>query len=141
MPRHMLIGGSRGFPRLELVDEWVAALPGDTVVVSGGAKGVDQRAVEKARARGLAVRVILADWSRGREAGGIRNQQMVDRCDEAVFFWDGKSPGTADCIRRAKAAGKLALVIYPTADVSGMLEGLQDHKNTGNPTEVRGGTQ
>ena len=57
------IVGSRDFPQLERIDAFVDSLsPGD-VVVSGGARGVDSRAERRARARGLEVLSIPADWA------------------------------------------------------------------------------
>lgn len=42
-----------------------------------------------------------------------RNGWIVDACDHLVAFWDGRSAGTFDSIRRAWKAGKLAAV-YPS---------------------------
>lgn len=48
-----------------------------------------------------------ADWDlHGKAAGPIRNQEVVDLgADECHGFPDGRSAGTADCMRRAKKAG------------------------------------
>lgn len=48
------------------------------------------------------------DWSRhGNRAGFVRNEQMlvVGKPDLVLAFWDGKSHGTLDMIRRAVAGG------------------------------------
>jgi len=50
--------------------------------------------------------MVRAKWSKhGRAAGPIRNQEMIDECkpDLVVAFPGGR--GTADMVRRAKAAG------------------------------------
>jgi hypothetical protein len=58
--------GSRGYPTLDAVDSLVDSLPPDTVVVSGGARGVDTRAESRAIRRGLWVesyRVQQVHWN------------------------------------------------------------------------------
>lgn len=49
-----------------------------------------------------------ADWEKhGKAAGPIRNRKMVDfvvsQGGVLVAFWDGRSPGTADCVRQFAA--------------------------------------
>lgn len=59
--------------------------------------------------------VFRADWDKhGKAAGPIRNQEMLDngKADALVAFWDGKSPGTKDMIRRAKRKGIKVKVVY-----------------------------
>lgn len=106
------IVGSREFSRLDLVRARIDDFPGGVTVVSGGARGVDLEAERYAREKGLEVVVCLADWDGlGKKAGFIRNQQIVDESDWVVAFWDGKSRGTADTVKKAKAAGKLVDVV------------------------------
>ena len=62
-----------------------------TIIVSGGARGVDSWAEEAARHFGLGVEVYKADWDRyGRGAGHRRNTTIVEVSDAVVAFWDGK---------------------------------------------------
>jgi hypothetical protein len=42
----------------------------------------------------------------GLHSNCARNQWMVDHCDELVAHREGASRGTADCLRRAKKAGR-----------------------------------
>ena len=101
------IVGSRDYPSLQDVSRFVMSLDPATIVVSGGARGVDRTAKSAATSRGLRTLVFLADWNiHGKRAGYIRNEQIIDHVDEVVAFWDGKSPGTADTIRKARAARK-----------------------------------
>lgn len=101
------IVGSRDYPRWDVIRKYIATLPAGTVVVSGGARGVDSVAVKDAQLRGLEVRVYPADWENlGKGAGFVRNQQIVDDADKVVAFWDEKSRGTMDTVARAKKAGK-----------------------------------
>jgi hypothetical protein len=90
-----------------LVKSHVEALPLDTVIISGGARGADRMAVSAARDRGMRCVEYLPDWNRlGKAAGAKRNQQIVDDCDRVIAFWDGYSKGTAITIDMARRAGK-----------------------------------
>jgi predicted Rossmann fold nucleotide-binding protein DprA/Smf involved in DNA uptake len=98
----LAIVGSRDYPYLEQVRGYVRALSEDTVVVTGGARGVDRVAEAEARQRGLVVDVRRAKWDEyGRGAGARRNRLLLDASDKVVAFWDGKSPGTIDTIKEA----------------------------------------
>lgn len=113
-PRRIAIVGSRDYPRRDQVIAFVRSLPRDTVIISGGARGVDTWAAEEACARGMNVVEIFPDWDRhGKSAGLIRNGQIVDQCDELVAFWDGTSRGTKNSIDRARHAGKPVRVFTP----------------------------
>lgn len=108
------IVGSRDFAHLAYVDDYVRDLPPETVIVSGGARGVDRRAEHAARLRGLAVDVHHADWgANGKGAGMIRNYIIVRECDRLVAFWDGVSRGTEHSINLAITAGKPVVVVSP----------------------------
>lgn len=72
--------------------------------------GVDRIVYDWARTMVLnhvELEVFKADWETyGKAAGPIRNQAMVDSgADVALVFIHGKSVGTKDCTRRARAAG------------------------------------
>ena len=99
--------GSRDFTRLDAVRQFVWEQERTTVIVSGGARGVDSAAVEHAKHLGMPYEVHLPDWHRhGRRAGAVRNQAIVDAAHEVVAFWDGKSAGTKITMDIARAAGK-----------------------------------
>ena len=75
-------------------------------MVSGGAPGVDSVAEEAARAAGLETVVFHADWETlGRRAGPIRNEQIIQRADRVVAFWNGHSRGTLNAVVLAIRAG------------------------------------
>ena len=102
------IVGSRDYPDLAKVRDYVNSLPDDTVIITGGARGVDSEAESAARASGLTVVIHEAEWHlHGRKAGPIRNTEVVKDCDKLVAFWDGKTPGTKDVVSKASKAGKL----------------------------------
>lgn len=107
MSPRVAVVGSREYPDLVMVAKCVRALFPGTVVITGGAQGVDKTAEKAARIYGLAVEVYHADWKKhGRAAGPVRNKQIVDACDRMLAFWDGESPGTRNAINLAKKAGK-----------------------------------
>lgn len=106
------IVGSRNYPHLERVWEYVQTLPPDTVIISGGARGVDRTAEAAARKRGLPVMIFAAEWGKyGKAAGMIRNEYIVAVADQIIAFYDGTSRGTANTIDRARKAGKPVEVI------------------------------
>lgn len=89
------------------VRDYIAALPRDTIIISGGARGVDSYAGRAARDCGLILVEYPADWlAAPRGAGMIRNKVVVEQADRVVIFWDGASPGSANVIRLCKAAAK-----------------------------------
>jgi len=105
----VLVAGSRGFadyPLLAATLDNVLAGRVGVVVLSGGARGADRLGERYAADRRHPVERREADWTtHGPAAGPIRNRRLLAGCDLAVFFWDGASPGTADAIRQAGAAG------------------------------------
>lgn len=87
--------------------------PGEVEVVSGGAVGVDHMAESVAIELACGLRVFPAAWNRyGKRAGFLRNQQIVDYCDEIHAWWNGKSKGTKHTIDLARKAGK-PVTIHP----------------------------
>ena len=112
---HIAVVGSRSYPRPEIVHEFVASLPAECVVVSGGAEGVDSFAEEAAKTAGLETLIFPADWDGlGRKAGPIRNAEIVAVADRLVAFWDGHSRGTANTILQATGR-KLTIELYGPA--------------------------
>lgn len=71
--------------------------------------GGDWHAHHHALSRGWSVEEYPANWDRyGKAAGGIRNQTMVNLrpvADVLVGAPLGRSPGTRDCMARARKAG------------------------------------
>lgn len=106
------IVGSRNYPHLREVRDFVYTLPPETTVVTGGAKGVDITAEHAARTRGLGLLVFYPDWKTlGRSAGIVRNRLIVENSDELVAFWDLVSSGTKSSIDYAQSLGKRVRVI------------------------------
>lgn len=113
------IVGSRDYENLEAVRQFVFEQERDTVIISGGAAGVDSMAVNTARYYRMPYEVYPANWSRhGRAAGAIRNREIIAKADEIVAFWDGKSRGTKITIDMAKDAGKPLRVFNAQAQLT-----------------------
>lgn len=76
-----------------------------SVIIHGAAAGADRHAGRWAAKHGIQTMPFPADWSLGPRAGPLRNQRMIDEGepDLVVAFPGGR--GTADMVRRAKAAG------------------------------------
>jgi len=111
--RVAIVGSREGFEPGRAA-EYVTHLPKSTVIVSGGARGIDREAETAARVRGMQVDIYPADWERyGKSAGFIRNQAIVENCDRVVAFWNGESKGTHHTIDLACERGKPVLIIYP----------------------------
>lgn len=85
--------------------EWVVSICGwtPTVVISGGARGADQRGEQWAHKHGVPCERFLPDWETfGKSAGYKRNLQMAEAADALIALWDGKSRGTKHMIDIAR---------------------------------------
>ncbi len=105
----VLVCGGRNFYNKALLkktlDELHAKTP-ITCLIQGGADGADFLAKHWATAYGgMKQEEHKADWALGRGAGPLRNAVMLKagRPDLVVAFKGGD--GTADMVRKAKAAG------------------------------------
>ncbi len=111
IPKHkkshrVAVVGSRDWLELDKVTKFVKSLPDNTIIVSGGARGVDRVAEEAAVKHGLKVRVFEANWDKhGKSAGMRRNETIVQNSDKLVAFWSNNSRGTANSVLRALHKG------------------------------------
>lgn len=88
---------------------------GIDVLITGAASGADDLAAGWAAVHFVPVIERPAEWDKyGRSAGPKRNQAMLDhdKPDAVVAFQGGR--GTADMVRRAKAAGVPVWEIQPS---------------------------
>jgi len=107
---NIAIIGSRNITKLNLVKY----LPKDiSLIVSGGAKGIDALAEQYADKNGIPKLIFLPDYKRhGKIAPLIRNKQIVDNADIVIAFWDGTSRGTKFTIDYANKCGKKIVVHF-----------------------------
>ena len=130
--KYLLIAGGRDFDDAETFDrvvrEHIAGNEAGTVIVEGGAKGADSLAREYAKKNGMKYVEMKADWKKyGRAAGPKRNDEMIQLIKEkngtALYFWDGQSKGTKQCIESARRNG-VPVTIWNTAEGRMMEEGV-----------------
>lgn len=103
--RRVLVCGSRNYNDEHRVFTELDAIS-PSLIIEGGADGAYALAVLWAEARSCELASFPADWAKhGRAAGPIRNQQMIDEGKPDLVLAFPGGPGTADMVRRAKAAG------------------------------------
>jgi hypothetical protein len=114
MSEIVAIVGSREYPDTNDVRDYIDTLRFfDIEIVTGGASGVDKVAEEYALSLGMAVWVVSPNYGQyGRRAPLIRNTMIAQECDRMVAFWDGRSRGTMDAVRKARQMGKPVDVRY-----------------------------
>jgi len=93
-------------------------LPPGTLVISGGALGVDQLAVKTAKIRGLQTKVFRPNWkpdgkTLDKTAGFKRNKLIVAAAEVVIAFWLPPSNGTRNSIDLTLDAGKGLRVVTP----------------------------
>ena len=106
-----LVVGSRSFTDYKLFSEKmdiaIQKTLGNIYIITGGADGTDSMAERYAKERGYYLYVINADWSRGKSAGYVRNEEMHRFISQhenrgCIAFWDGESKGTQHSFELAK---------------------------------------
>lgn len=105
----ILVCGGRNFRNSEMLGAWLGGVCNRhriSAIIQGGASGADELARLYAEWRSIPVETYEADWKlHGRAAGPIRNQRMLDQGKpDLVIAFPGGS-GTADMVRKARAAG------------------------------------
>lgn len=105
----VLVCGGRGFADSGLVFATLDALAKTEVIdciIEGDARGADRIAGAWAKRRRIDLRLFPADWNKyGKRAGPIRNQEMLDKGEPDLVIAFPGGVGTADMVRRARAAG------------------------------------
>lgn len=92
-------------------------LPPWRVMIHGGSNGADAFAHAWAQATCMKIEVYPADWdTHGKAAGPIRNSKMLSegKPDLVIAFPGGR--GTADMVRKAKAAGVKVIEVEEKTD-------------------------
>ena len=84
----------------------------DIIILSGCANGADAIGERYAKENGLKVEKYPANWEKyGKSAGPRRNEEMANKCDYVICFWDGNSKGTKSMIDFAKKYKKPIRII------------------------------
>lgn len=71
-----------------------------TSIISGGCRGTDLLAKKYSEENLIDLITFKPDWGRfGKQAGFIRNHDIIKSCDVCIAFHDGVSHGTAHDIK------------------------------------------
>ena len=104
----IIIAGSRNFNDYNLLktscDNLLTQFT-NIEIVSGTARGADKLGERYAREKGYDIKQFPANWSLGKSAGYIRNDEMAQYADMLIAFWDGTSKGTKHMIDLANKRG------------------------------------
>jgi len=119
---HLGIIGSRTFTDYKLFSSKISQIVkkikdkcNKIIFVSGGAAGADKFARKYADENKIEIIEFLPNWDKhGKSAGFIRNQDIVDKSDLLVAFWDGQSKGTFHSMKRMniKRINRLIIVRF-----------------------------
>ncbi len=102
-----IIAGSRNITDWVLLEETIAACGWTpSVVISGGARGIDRLGEIWAECHKVPCEKYLADWNlHGKAAGYKRNEEMAAVAEALLAIWDGNSRGTKHMIDIATRKG------------------------------------
>ncbi len=105
----LLIAGSRGITDFNLAQH---IPPEATVIISGGAKGIDTLAEKYADEHGLEKIIIKPNYPKYHRGAPLkRDEEMVELADEVIVIWDGASKGSKYTADYAKKKNKPVTVI------------------------------
>lgn len=129
---NIAVVGSREYPELDRVTNLISKIPDHHTIITGDARGVDQRAIEAAKLFGMEYKSYEAKWEETIDdpgavvktrrdgtkynvlAGHWRNTKVAKNCDRMVAFWDGQSSGTIDAVKKGERFGKDPVIFLPS---------------------------
>ncbi|HAN21645.1 MAG TPA: hypothetical protein DCP51_08250 [Clostridiales bacterium] len=80
---------------------------GITLLITGGAVGIDTIAEKYADRKRIKKQIFFPDYGRyGKSAPLMRNKLIVDNADIVIAIWDGVSTGTNYTVKYAERIGK-----------------------------------
>ena len=99
----LLVAGTRSIKEYDLQ----GLVPeGVTLIITGGASGIDEIAEEYADKKRISKLVLRPRYDLyGKAAPLKRNEEMVEICDMVLVLWDGRSRGSRYTIEQAKKMG------------------------------------
>lgn len=110
----ILIAGSRNIEEFDLSPY----IPKETtLIISGGAKGIDAIAEKYADEHKISKLILLPQYNLyGKSAPIKRNETMVNIADTVIIVWDGNSRGTKSTLQYSKKKNKnIILITVPRA--------------------------
>ena len=114
-----LICGGRDFADRAMFDDVMSQMMGQRgcpqLIVHGGAKGADTMAGDFASRMAITGFAVLPDWSRGKIAGPLRNQKMLDEYKPHVVIAFPGGRGTADMVSRARKSVPIIVEVKPNS--------------------------
>lgn len=91
----------------DIVNAYIARNGKPSLIISGGASGVDTLAERYAAQHSIPIVIFEAQWNvHGKKAGPMRNRQIVDACTHMLALPSQSSVGTYDSINKAKCSEK-----------------------------------
>jgi hypothetical protein len=92
----VIIAGSRIIKSYEAVEKAIEASQlSPTLIIQGGAVGVDASAKRWAIAHNIPQKEFSANWVLfGKKAGPLRNMEMAKEGEALILIWDGHSRGS-----------------------------------------------
>lgn len=127
-PKFVAIVGSRTFPHQHWITAFVERLQPDTIIVSGGAEGVDTWAEVAAKTKKMKTKIFpIEKWEWdvfGKRAGRIRNETLVAYLNQAkghlVAFVkldeDGNMTSGTRHVIQAASRHNIPITIFQTND-------------------------
>lgn len=108
----ILIAGSRSISEFDFSPH----IPKDsTLIISGGATGIDTLAEKYADKHRISKLILLPQYNLYGKAAPIkRNETMVDIADTVIIVWDGHSRGTKYTLEYATKKRKNIILITIT---------------------------
>ena len=105
----VLVAGSRNIEKFDLKDH----IPPDvTMIITGGAEGIDTLAEKYADENGIPKAIVRPQYNLyGRAAPIKRNEKMVDMADFVLVIWDGKSKGSQYTVKYSQKKNKAVKLV------------------------------
>lgn len=105
----LLIIGSRTIDNID-ISPYIP--DGVSLIISGGASGVDTLAEEYADKLKISKLIMRPQYNLYKRGAPLRrNERMIELADEVLVFWDGKSRGTKYSIDFATKNSKTVHII------------------------------